>query len=79
MRGVDFEDECIRQGVNRHSFWAYLSYPPLLKRVAPSGYAFTEAKVDPAGVAHLSCKVLTKPALQDHGRTRDGAIWLGLG
>ncbi len=75
---ADLEDECISRGVNRHSFWVYLSYSPLLERVAPSVYALRGATVDPAEVAHLVGKDRPREsALQDHGWTQDGAIWLG--
>lgn len=78
MHGIDLEDECLKRGVNRHSFWVYLTYSPLLERMAPSVYALRGAEIDPAEVAHLSGKdVPAEPALQDDGWTKDGAIWLG--
>lgn len=78
MHGRDLEDECLKRGVNRHSFWVYLIYSPLLERLAPSVYVLRGAKIDPAEVAHLADKdVLTEPALQDDGWTKDDAIWLG--
>lgn len=78
MYRTDLEDECVERGVNRHSFYVYLTYSPLLERVAPSVYALRGARVDPAEVAHLSAKgVSTEPALQEYGWTKDGAVWLG--
>jgi hypothetical protein len=78
MRSTDLEDQCLKRGVNRHSFWVYLIYSPVLERVAPSVYALRGAKIDPVEVAHLAGKdVPTEPALQDDGWTKDGAIWLG--
>jgi len=78
MHGTDLEAECLKRGVNRHSFWVYLIYSPLLERLAPSVYALRGAEIDPAEVAHLSGKdVPAEPALQDDGWTKDGAIWLG--
>jgi hypothetical protein len=77
-RGPALEEACLSRGVNRHSFWVYLSYSPLLERVAPSVYALRGTKVDPAEVAHLAGKrVPTEPTRQDDGWTQDGAIWLG--
>lgn len=78
MHSTDLEDECLKRRVNRHSFWVYLSYSPVLERLAPSVYAVRGAEIDPAEVAHLAGKeVPAEPALQDHGWTKDGAIWLG--
>jgi hypothetical protein len=78
MRSSDLEDECLRRGVNRHSFWVYLSYSPVLERLAPSVYVLRGAEVDPVEVAQLAGKeVPTEPALQADGWTKDGAIWLG--
>ncbi len=78
LKGTDLEDECLKRGVNRHSFWVYVSYSPVLERVAPSVYTVRGAEIDPAEVAYLVGKdVPTEPALQDDGWTKDGAIWLG--
>lgn len=78
MHGSDLESECLKRGINRHSFWVYVTYSPVLERIAPSVYAFRGAEIDPIEVAHLSDKdVSTEPAFQDDGWTKDGAIWLG--
>lgn len=80
MNVSDLRDECLTRGVNRHSFWVYLTYSPLLERVGPSVYVLRGAAVDPAEVAHLLSRekgTSREPALQDHGWTKDGAIWLG--
>ncbi len=77
MMGRDLRDSCVERGINRHSYWLYLSYSPLLERVAPGVYALRGRKVDPSVVAEMSGRdvVRTRP-LQDHGWTKDGAIWL---
>lgn len=78
MRSTDLEDECLKRGVNRHSFWVYITYSPVLERLAPSVYALRGVKIDPAEVAHLAGKdIPTEAALQDDGWTKDGAVWLG--
>lgn len=78
MHGADLEDECLKRGVNRHSFWVYMTYSPVLERIAPSVYVLRGAEIDPAEVAYLAGKdVPAEPALQDDGWTKDGAIWLG--
>jgi hypothetical protein len=78
MHRADLEDGCYARGVNRNSFWVYLTYSPVLERVAPSVYALRGAEIDPAEVAHLAGRAVpTEPALQDDGWTKDGGIWLG--
>lgn len=78
MHGADLENECLNQGVNRHSFWVYATYSSVLERVAPSVYAVRGAEIDPVEVAHLTGRdIPTEPAFQDDGWTKDGAIWLG--
>lgn len=77
MNAADRRDECLRLGLNRHSHSAYVSWSPLLGRVAPSVYALRGTAVDPAAVAYLSGRSKpSEPSLQDHGWTKDRAIWL---
>ena len=51
---LELRDACIAEGVNRHSFWLYSSYSPLLERLAPGVYALRGSQVDPITVARLS-------------------------
>lgn len=73
----ELRDACIAKGINRHSFWVCITYSPILERVAPGVYALRGQPVDPAQVAQLvGHPSRGAPALQDHGWTKDGAIWM---
>jgi hypothetical protein len=70
-------DLCVAAGVNRHSFYVYLTYSPILARFAPSIWGLRGAQVDPTHVARLLAKMpVSRRALQDHGWTPDGAVWI---
>jgi sigma-70-like protein len=74
----ELRDRCLAAGVNRHSFFVYLSYSPVIERIADGVYGLRGSQIDPARVAHiLGNYVRPERALQDNGWTKDGAIWLG--
>ena len=74
----ELRDRCLEAGVNRHSFFVYLTYSPVIERIADGVYGLRGAKIDPSHVAHiLGNYVRPEKALQDNGWTKDGAIWLG--
>lgn len=73
-----FRTACIDRGMNGNSFACYLSYSPLIERLAPSVYALRGGSVDPSRVAFLrSMTPERESSVQDHGWTSDGAIWIG--
>lgn len=72
----EFERKCIQKGMNRHSFYQYLSYSPILTRYAPGVYGLRGIDVK-AGVAEsLRPKRGNRGVLRDYGR-QGGKIWLG--
>lgn len=73
----DLRDRCLERGVNRNSFYFYLSYSPIIERLAPRVHGLRGVNVDPGRVAALAGRRQTTRALVDHGWTRDGALWLG--
>lgn len=79
LRREELQEYCLSNGMNRHSFWVYLSYNPLLVRIAPSVYGLRGREIDPAKVAALAGIPQTpkQKVLRDHGWTGDGSIWLG--
>jgi len=77
MGTFQLRDACVAEGINHHSFWSYLSYSPLLVRVGPGAYALRGAPVDPIDVVRIIGEpVRHDRCLEDHGWTRDGAVWL---
>lgn len=78
MRGTDLRNECVAAGVNRSSFFVYLSYSPILERLATGVYALRGKRIDPSQVSYLAGSLpSSEPARRDHGWTKDGALWLG--
>lgn len=74
----ELREGCVSLGVNRHSFFVYLTYSPIIEGVAEGVYGLRGAVIDPTRVAQiLGDYVRPQRALQDHGWTKDGAIWLG--
>jgi hypothetical protein len=49
MQRLRFEELCLNAGVNRHSFWIFLSYCPIIARYGPGVYGLRGAEV-PAGL-----------------------------
>jgi hypothetical protein len=75
---AELRDGCLSLGVNRHSFFVYLTYSPIIERLSQGVYGLRGAPIDPSRVAHILGSLATAPrALQDHGWTGDGAVWLG--
>ncbi len=64
-------------GLKRSSFYAYLSYSPVLARFAPGVYGLRGAKISAAQVDAMIPHRARTQVLQDHGWTREGAIWIG--
>ena len=64
-------------GLKRSSFYAYLSYSPVLARFAPGVYGLRGATVSAAQVDAMIPHMARTQVLQDHGWTPAGAIWIG--
>jgi hypothetical protein len=77
--GDEFRIGCVAAGMNRYTFEMYLSFSPIVERLTTGIYALRGTDVDPSRVDVLATQIKrpTKKALQDHGWTKDGAIWLG--
>ena len=70
------ERECVAAGMNRNSFYQYLSYSPILERVGNGVYALRGAQIPPGLVDELRKRSERKgTVLIDYG-WRDGEIWV---
>ena len=63
-------------GVNYASFYAYLSYCPIITRVGTGIYALVGAPISPGLVGDLATRQLPKKAFLASGWCRGGEIWL---
>ena len=77
MRRDDLEQEVVdRQGLNRNSFYVYLSYSPILARYAPGVFGLRGAPVTAAEVDALIPPRARTQVLQDQGWTPEGRLWV---
>jgi hypothetical protein len=76
MRRDDLESLVVGQrGLNRSSFYVYLTYSPIIERYAPGVFGLRGAQVSAAQVDSLIPQRVRHQVLQDHGWTKDGKLW----
>jgi hypothetical protein len=77
MRREDLERiACDERGLNRSSFYVYLTYSPIIARFAPGVYGLRGARVTAGAVNALIPPRIRKQRLQDHGWTASGEVWI---
>jgi hypothetical protein len=69
-------DECLQRGMNANSFYQYITYSPIICRLAPEVYALVGAEIRPGSVEDISQPTVRGPVLIGHGWTEDGRIWI---
>ena len=81
MIGTHLRREAAIRGQNINTTFQYLSYSPVIERIAPLVYAVRGSSVDPGLVETLRRQARSKrssaPVFTDTGWTADGAVWLG--
>ena len=81
MTGTHLRREAAKRGQNINTTLQYLSYSPVIERVAPLVYAVRGSSIDPALVETLRRQARSNrpsaPVFADTGWTADGAVWLG--
>ena len=80
MERGDMEDRCVREGMNRFSFHAFVSWSPVIVQLGHSVYGLLGAEVSAAQLdallaAHRSQRAVRR-VLDSHGWTEDGKVWL---
>jgi hypothetical protein len=72
MQRSELEKLCLEAGINRHSFWIYLNYCPIITRYASGVYGLRGADIPAGLVERLIPKRPTKSKLLvDYGWTKD--------
>jgi hypothetical protein len=74
LRREELERLALEAGVNRNSFWVYLSYSPVLRRYAPGVYGLRGSRVTAAEVEVRIPPRIRTQVLQDEGWTK-GQPW----
>lgn len=77
MRRDELERRAVdEEGLNRSSFFVYLSYSPVLERYAPGVFGLRGAPITAAEVKAMIPSRVRTQVLQDHGWTQDGKVWI---
>lgn len=77
MRRTDLEDLVVAEGgMNRSSFYIYITYSPILERYAPGVYGLRGARISAAEVSAMIPHVVRSQVLREHGWTKDRRIWI---
>jgi hypothetical protein len=77
MRRSDLEKIAVEQlGMNRSSFYIYLTYLPILQRYAHGVFGLRGAHVSAAEISAMIPRVVHHQVLQDHGWTEGGKVWI---
>jgi hypothetical protein len=71
-----FREACVSRGMNENTFYQYVTYSPIVARLAREVYALVGADVSPGAVddAHRVCE--PRPVIVDDGWSKDGRLWI---
>jgi hypothetical protein len=78
MSRAEFERRCLELGMNQQTFHQYLSYSPIITKIAIGIYALRGSKISPLVVEALRSVHTTRKGVSDYGWTDDGKIWIAL-
>ena len=76
MLTEDFEMACLNCGINRNSFYQYLSYSPIITKYITGVYGLRGANIPPGLVESFVPTSKRKLSTVDHGWTKEGNIWI---
>jgi len=76
MSSFNLERECLKRGLNNHTFFQYISYSPIMLRLARAVYSLTGAPISPGTVEALTPPRVQTKTREDHGWTADGKPWV---
>jgi hypothetical protein len=70
------EDICVDQyGVHPTSFWIYLSYSPIIMKLAPGVYSLAGDDVAPGATESVRLRTRAAQVQSEHGWTQNGELW----
>lgn len=76
MTRTSFQNECLKHGINRNSFYKYLCYSPIITKFKDSVYGIRGAKIPPGIIESIYVRPKPKKVIQDYGWTVEGHIWI---
>lgn len=77
MQREPFEEECVANGVNRTTFYAYLNYSPVITKYAVGVYGIRGARVALGLIESLKPRRMKGKVLKDYGWTSQSRVWIG--
>lgn len=72
----ELEKRCLQRGMNRHTFWVYLTYSPILAQYASGVFGLRGAQVAPGEAEGLRPRMMRTRVVQDFGWKRSGVAWI---
>jgi hypothetical protein len=78
MPREEFEKRCVELGMNKNTFYQYLTFSPIITKYSIGVYGLRGAVINPGIIESIKPKRKPKKVLNDYGWTSDGKIWLGL-
>jgi hypothetical protein len=76
MRLNALREKSLERGMNINSFYQYLTYSPIIYRVAPEIYALRGAEIPPGLIEEISRPEVRETVLLEHGWYEDGRVWI---
>jgi hypothetical protein len=74
---TDLYDLCLKEGMNRATFYMYLGNSPVIAQYARGVYGLAGAEIEPGIIESLIPQFLRPTrVLKDYGWLKDGRIWL---
>lgn len=78
MSRKELQAKCLDYYMNENTFYAYLSYSPVVIKHAVGVYGLRRIKVQPGMIESLKPTREYHRVISDYGWTNDGRIWLGI-
>jgi hypothetical protein len=78
MRREALEEICLNSGMNHGTFYAHLSYSPIIAKYAAGVYGLRGSRIYPGYIESLIPPRKIYKILEDFGWTNEGKIWLAL-
>jgi hypothetical protein len=76
MTRRDLEEKCLAASMNRSTFFAYLTYSPIIERLKDGIYGLRGGVVQPGVVESFVPRSVTVPVRLDFGWTSGGQPWM---
>jgi hypothetical protein len=73
---IDLEKRCLQRGMNRNTFWVYLTYSPILAQYATGVFGLRGSQVAPGEAEMLRPPLGRSRVVEDYGWKKGGGAWI---